>query len=66
IGEMKSKTQADELCDGLPSQFSKFLTYSKELQFTEKPDYCGIRNSFRRLLKSIEPDEAKWKVESIE
>ncbi|KAF8262057.1 casein kinase 1 epsilon [Lactarius quietus] len=40
----------DDLCGGLPSEFSTFLEYSRSLSFNDCPDYVYIRNLFNDLL----------------
>ena len=52
IGEIKSSTSAEELCEGLPKQFADFLKYCRGLSFTERPDYGWLRQLFRDLFKS--------------
>lgn len=37
------------LCDTLPSVFISFLTYVRELSFTQKPDYDYVLSLFRSL-----------------
>lgn len=46
IGEKKMSTSLDDLCDGLPSCFRKFLSYCRKLKFDETPDYDFIQNLF--------------------
>ena len=36
---MKMATTAEELCEGLPPPFLKFVVYVRSLGFDEKPDY---------------------------
>jgi hypothetical protein len=36
---MKTLITAEELCEGLPTPFCKFVTYVRSLGFDEKPDY---------------------------
>ena len=39
ILQKKSSTTAEELCEGLPPSFCKFVTYVRSLGFDKKPDY---------------------------
>jgi casein kinase 1 len=39
IGKMKQECQLTELCSGIPSVFSDFLSYVRSLEFKEKPNY---------------------------
>ena len=38
-----------ELCEGLPKAFADYLTYVRNLGFTEKPDYEYLISLFTRL-----------------
>lgn len=44
--EMKRRITLDELCDGLPECFKKFMTYVRELAFDARPDYQYLREMF--------------------
>jgi len=46
ILEMKIQYTAERLCEGQPEQILKYLTYCRNLQFEEKPDYKYLRNLF--------------------
>lgn len=46
ICEMKERISVRELCEGLPSVFSKFLHYIKGLSFEEMPSYLYLKNLF--------------------
>ena len=48
IYEIKSNVSVEELCEGLPYEFSEFLNYTRNLGFTEKPDYSYCRSLFIR------------------
>ena len=37
--EKKLSTSIEVLCKGYPEEFVKYLTYSRNLKFDEKPDY---------------------------
>jgi len=49
IREKKRITSVKELCSGFPSELGTFISYTKNLEFTEAPDY----NYLRYLLKNI-------------
>jgi len=49
IAEMKKKVSIEELCRGLPSQFETYMTYCKNLEFMEDPDYKYLKKLFRIL-----------------
>ena len=41
-----------ELCKGVPDEFCKFMKYSRELKFSEKPDYQYLVNLMEYCLES--------------
>jgi len=48
IGEMKRKMSSKEITNGLPTEFTTFMSYIRCLRFTDKPDYDWIRSLFRK------------------
>uniref|UniRef100_A0A914PCN1 non-specific serine/threonine protein kinase n=1 Tax=Panagrolaimus davidi TaxID=227884 RepID=A0A914PCN1_9BILA len=54
IYEMKRSISVEELCEGLPIEFAKFLSYCRELEFKERPDYGYIRKHFEGLKKTLD------------
>ena len=44
--EKKLATPIDQLCKGFPDELSKFLIYSRNLRFDEKPDYEYCKKLF--------------------
>lgn len=46
IGEKKMLIDLLMLCLGLPECFLEYINYTRNLQFTEKPDYDYLRNIF--------------------
>jgi len=49
ILEKKQKISIASLCEGIPSQFAEFVTYSRSLKFDAKPDVPYLRKLFRDL-----------------
>ena len=49
IMKIKMQTSLENLCKGFPSEVEKFLYYTRDLMFDEKPDY----NFLHKLLKDI-------------
>lgn len=47
IMEKKLSTPIELLCKGYPEEFSKYLIYSRNLKFEEKPDYNYCKNLFK-------------------
>lgn len=50
IGKTKETISLATLCDDLPSCFNKYLSYCRELQFNQKPDYNHLINIFQSAL----------------
>ena len=51
ICEKKKLTSAKDLCSGFPSEFESFVSYTRNLEFTEVPDYNYLRNLLKNILK---------------
>lgn len=51
IERVKITTPLEILCEGLPIEISEFVTYSRDLEFTAKPDYKYWRDKFKRLFE---------------
>jgi len=51
ISEVKMATSIEELCDGYPSEFATYLSYTRSLRFEDKPDYGYLRRIFRDLFE---------------
>ncbi|THH16477.1 hypothetical protein EUX98_g9295 [Antrodiella citrinella] len=45
----KTETSIQDLCAGLPNEFSEFLSYARGLQYSECPDYIYIHHLFSTL-----------------
>lgn len=52
IAEIKCTTPLNRLCEGLPSEFKRFLEEARNLGFDSRPDYAGYRSMFRELFIS--------------
>jgi len=42
-------TSIEVLCKGYPAEFAKYLSYTRNLKFEEKPDYAFVRTMFKEL-----------------
>ncbi|KOS20183.1 Casein kinase I -like protein 1 [Escovopsis weberi] len=63
IGEKKQSTAIKDLCEGFPEEFSKYLTYVRNLGFEDTPDYDYLRELFTQALKNageVEDGEYDW------
>ena len=49
VKEVKSTTQLDQLCEGIPEEFNEYLNYVKGLGFKEQPNYKYLTKLFRNL-----------------
>lgn len=52
IGEKKMMVNLKTLCEGLPDCFYDYINYTRNLQFTEKPDYEYLRDLFMTSAKA--------------
>lgn len=50
IQHKKLSTSIQELCFGLPPEFCEYMTYVRNMTFTQEPDYNHLKNLFKRLL----------------
>lgn len=53
IGLTKQTTSISELCYGFPVQFAQYLTYVRNLEFEENPDYAYLLSLMDGALESI-------------
>ncbi|KAL9048733.1 MAG: hypothetical protein Q9162_007573 [Coniocarpon cinnabarinum] len=63
IGHRKQETPIDELCEGYPPEFAKYLKYCRNLGFEETPDYDYLRDLLAKALRddgSVEDGEYDW------
>lgn len=51
ICEKKQEVPLPELCAGFPEEFEKYLFYTRNLQFVEKPNYNMLYDSMHNLRK---------------
>ena len=51
IKQIKKSTTAEELCQGLPSQFQEYVKYTRNLEYESDPDYNYLKNLFLTVLK---------------
>ena len=53
IVEIKVSTTTHNLCKGLPSEFSTYLDYCKNLKCEERPNYKFLRALFKELFSKL-------------
>eukprot|EP01114_Cavostelium_apophysatum_P002734 TRINITY_DN1241_c0_g3_i1.p1 TRINITY_DN1241_c0_g3~~TRINITY_DN1241_c0_g3_i1.p1 ORF type:complete len:509 (-),score=89.74 TRINITY_DN1241_c0_g3_i1:69-1595(-) len=49
ITEKKVATSVEQLCEGFPVEFATYLKYTKEMRFTDRPDYDYLVKLFKDL-----------------
>ena len=50
ILDKKKATTSDELCKNFPIEFKQFIDYTRNLGYTENPDYDKLRNNFYNVV----------------
>ena len=50
ILDKKKATTSDELCKNFPIEFKQFIDYTRNLGYTENPDYDKLRNNFHNVV----------------
>ena len=53
ILEKKKETSSQELCDGYPEEFYKYVEYTKNLGYEENPDYDMLKQLFLDVVKNL-------------
>ena len=53
IYKMKKNIAPEKLCEGLFPEMVDFITYAKNLEFEQEPDYNFLKNLFKKMLKRI-------------
>ena len=51
ILDKKKETTSEELCMGFPEEFKIFVDYSKNLGYTENPNYKMLKDNFVKLVR---------------
>ena len=51
IMEKKRDTTPEELCKGFPPEFERYVSYTRNLEYEQEPDYDLLRNLFLKVLK---------------
>ncbi|PKY06258.1 kinase-like protein [Aspergillus campestris IBT 28561] len=49
LGQIKSDTTIERLCEGLPYAFNLFFQHVRSLQYNDRPNYSYLRRIFREL-----------------
>ena len=53
IKDTKINTKIEDLCKGLPTEFSDYLNYVRNIEYYDEPKYEVLKNLFKRLFKKI-------------
>ena len=51
VRELKKSTLPEELCSGLPKEFSDYIKYCRNLSFEQEPNYNYLKNLFLEIIK---------------
>ena len=51
IMEVKRDTTPEKLCKGFPLEFERYISYTRNLEYEEQPDYDLLKNLFLKVLK---------------
>ena len=51
ICDKKKSISAKDLCRGFPVEFENFVSYTRNLEFTQVPDYSYLRNLLKRVIE---------------
>jgi serine/threonine protein kinase len=52
IMETKRDTTPEELCKGFPAEFERYISYTRNLQYEQDPDYEMLKNLFLTVLRN--------------
>ena len=55
----KTSIMVEELCEGLPAPFCKFVTYVRSLGFSEKPDYQFLHSILVQCAETMTEQSSK-------
>ena len=50
LREKKNSITSEELCNGLPEEFTSFIKYCRNLEFEQDPDYDYLKSLFTNIL----------------
>lgn len=53
IKEKKYQTTVEQLTRGHPEEFSKYVSYCRNMKFEEKPDYNFLRSLFKSIMQRM-------------
>ena len=51
IMETKRDTTPEELCKGFPAEFETYVSYTRNLEYEQDPDYEMLKNLFSKVLR---------------
>ena len=51
IMEVKRDTKPEDLCRGFPHEFETYVSYTRNLEYEQDPDYDMLKNLFLKVLK---------------
>ena len=51
IMETKRDTTPEELCKGFPAEFERYVSYTRNLEYEQDPDYEMLKDLFKKVLR---------------
>ena len=51
IMEVKRDTTPEKLCQGFPPEFESYVSYTRNLEYEQDPDYSFLKNLFLKVLR---------------
>ena len=51
IMETKRDTTPEELCKGFPAEFERYVSYTRNLEYEQNPDYEMLKDLFKKVLR---------------
>jgi serine/threonine protein kinase len=62
IGNKKKEMKEEDICSGMPKEFSIYLKYVRNLDFDEKPPYSAFKKMFLKLYesKNYKTNDMEW------
>ena len=52
IMEVKRDTTPEQLCQGFPHEFEEYVSYTRNLEYEQQPDYTYLKNLFIKVLNN--------------
>ena len=61
--KLKMRISLDSLCEGLPYEIKRFISYSRDLKFLDRPNYSYLKNLLRNCSKyNLDEFDFDWEI----